>query len=210
MKLYEHNQEELKTIGGTLIKSAIAPDVALEWAEKARSNISKRVSREAGAAKDLDEGGARFHGIAAAKQTQQILPELFGVYQAYTTFLSALIDRPVVTSPYAESAVTLKVYDQPGDSQGWHKDTNPFTALLILTETTGTYGTEIEGLDGSRFNLENEPGDMWLMYGRELRHRVPSVPEGKWRVTVPFNYYHPDDFWRPEGMDELVYGNDPV
>lgn len=199
-------KEILALKGGVLIKNYVSPEVALQWAEHARAKVSNRMQRDSGEIKNLDEGGAYSHGIASASQVREILPEMFGLYQSTTTFLSLLIDREVITSPYPESSVTLKVYDRPGDQQGWHKDTNPLTALLILTDTKGDYGTEIEFKDGTVGHLENEPGDMWVMFGRELRHRVPSVPEGKWRVTVPLNYYHPDDIWRPADMDALVYG----
>ena len=199
-------KEILETKGGVLIKRFVAPDIALEWAERARAGVKNRMERESGEVKNLDEGGAYSHGIASASQAKEILPEVFGLYQSTTVFLSDLIGREVISSPYPESSVTLKVYDRPGDQQGWHKDTNPLTALLILTETKGDYGTEIEFKDGTVANLENEPGDLWVMFGRELRHRVPSVPEGKWRVTIPLNYYHPDDTWRPADMDSLVYG----
>ena len=93
----------------------------------------------------------------------------------------------------------------PGDRQGWHRDTNPVTALLILTRTDGDYGTHVQDRHGDAFYVRNEPGDLWIMRGRELRHEVPPVPEGKWRVTVPLNYYHPNDVWRPADMDNLVY-----
>lgn len=206
MSTLKEYQDELKLKGGVLIKGFVEPSVALDWAERARSGVKNRMERESGEVKNLDEGGAYSHGIASASQVKEILPEMFGLYQSTAAFLSLLIERDVITSPYPESSVTLKVYDRPNDQQGWHKDTNPLTALLILTETKGNYGTEIEFNDGTAGNLENNPGDLWVMYGRELRHRVPSVPEGKWRVTVPLNYYHPDDTWRPADMDKLVYG----
>lgn len=199
-------KEELEKNRCVLIKSFIDPELAREWALRAKNGVKTRIERDSTEVKNLSEGGAYYHGIAGAEQSYQILPEMFGVYESLTTYLTELTGRKVITSPYKTSTVTLKVYDKPNDQQSWHKDTNAFTALLILTDTKGNYGTEIEGIDGKIFNLENEAGDLWLMYGRELRHRVPEVPEGKWRVTVPMNYYFEDDTWRPADMDELVYG----
>jgi len=206
MSTLKKYQDELKLKGGVLIKGFVEPNVALEWAERAKAGIQSRIDRPVIEAKELDEGGERHGKIADAFEAEKVLPEIFGLYQGARLFLSELIERPVICSPYPRSTVTLKVYDRPGDQQGWHRDTNPLTALLIATETLGNYGTEIEARDGSVFNLENQPGDLWVMYGRELRHRVPSIPEGKWRVTIPLNYYHPDDVWRPQGTDNLIYG----
>lgn len=199
-------KEELEKNRMVLIKSFVSPERAREWAARAKEGVATRVDRAEAEAKNLDEGGAYNHGIASAQDSYRILPEIFGIYESLTTYLSDLTGREVITSPYEKSTVTLKVYDKPNDQQGWHKDTNAFTALLVLTDTVGNYGTEIERTDGTVFNLENEAGDLWLMYGREIRHRVPPIPEGKWRVTVPMNYYFSDDTWRPEGMDDLVYG----
>ncbi len=93
--------------------------------------------------------------------------------------LTELARRPVLCSPYTASAHhPVKVYDRPGDRAGAGTgDTNPLTAMLILTETKGQYGTHIERRDGSTFHLENEPGDLLVMLGRELRHEVPALPE---------------------------------
>ena len=200
-------KETLEKERSVLIKSFINPELAIKWALRAKSGVKNRIERESSEVKNLSEGGAYHHGIATGQESYDILPEIFGVYEALTMYLTELTGRQVITSPYENSTVTLKVYDKPNDQQSWHKDTNAFTALLILTDTVGNYGTEIEGIDGRVFNLENEAGDLWLMYGRELRHRVPAMPKDKWRVTVPMNYYFVDDIWRPGDMDEMVYGN---
>lgn len=206
MNLDEH-REELRARGCTLVRRAVSPEVALDWAARARrASDQHRVDWEQRPAEFLDDGEPTHHGILNGPQVRKVLPELFGWYELGVLVLSYLVDRPVITSPYGGSAVSLKVYDRPGDCQGWHYDTNPLTALLILTETDGDYGTEVQMRDGSTMCLRNEPGDLWVMLGRELKHRVLPLPEGKVRVTVPLNYYHPDDTWRPEGMDARVYG----
>jgi hypothetical protein len=35
----------------------------------------------------------------------------------------------------------------------------------------------------------------------------PGTPD---RITVPLNLYHPDDVWRPAGIDQIVYGARPA
>lgn len=207
MNLHEH-ADEYATKGYTLIPRMVTPEIALEWAYRARDAITDdtRLVRSGYTEGVLDEGGDRAHGILDAYGVRAIIPELFGWYEAARTLIETVVRRDVIVSPYMRSQITLKVYHQAGDQHGWHRDTNPLTALLILTNTVGNYGTEVEGRDGRIFNLKNTAGDLWLMQGRELRHRVPPLPEGAFRVTVPLNYYHPDDVWRPEGTDELVYG----
>lgn len=199
-------REEFIRDGFTLVKGAIRPETALLWAERARDKVGNRVDRTHGEAKNLDEGGAYHYRAANAYETHEILPELFGWYETAPLWLQHIVQRDVICSPYPSSAITLKVYDRPGDEQGWHLDTNPLTVLLILTATQGDYGTEMETRSGTHFNLKNDPGDCFVFLGRELRHRVPPLPTNHWRVTIPLNYYHPDDTWRPEGMDDIVYG----
>lgn len=198
---------DLDRLGGTMIPGLIPRDVALEWADRAAANVASRVDRDSAEPRNLDEGGAYHHAIADAHRTRQILPEVFGLYAALPVLLTELTGTEVICSPYPASAVTLKVYEQAGDQQGWHYDTNPLTALLILTDTDCGYGTEVRLRDGRTYNLTNKAGDLWVMHGRTIRHRVPPLPAGALRVTVPLNYYYPHDTWRPEGMDDLVYAS---
>jgi len=193
-------------MGCTLVPGVIGRETAHEWAERARVMTTERVDREGMEAVALDEGGAYHHAIADAEGVREILPELFGFYHGACVWLSYITGREVVTSPYGRSAITLKVYDRPGDGQGWHRDTNALTALLVLTDTDGDYGTLVEGRNREHFHVRNKAGDLWLMYGRELRHMVPPVSEGVFRVTVPLNYYFTDDLWRPEDADAMIYG----
>lgn len=208
MNLHEH-AHEYDTRGLTVIPAVVSQLTAWDWARRALSTITDdaRLDRKGGnVTGDLDEGGDRAHGILDTYAVQRVLPELMGWYQAARPLIETVVDREVILSPYERSQVTVKVYHRPGDEHGWHRDTNPLTALLILTDTHGDYGTEIEERDGSTLHLRNNAGDLLLMQGRELRHRVPPLPQGYWRVTVPLNYYFPDDVWRPDGTDELVYG----
>lgn len=207
MRLDEYRAEFLE-LGCTMIPRAVSPEVALEWAARGRAAADQfRVDWDERPAEFLDDGEPTHHGILNGPQVRKAVPELFGWYECAVNLLAYLADRPVITSPYGSSAISLKVYHQPGDRQGWHYDTNPLTGLLILTETDGDYGTEVQMRDGTTLTLRNDPGDLWVMLGRELKHRVLPLPEGKVRVTVPLNYYHPNDTWRPEGMDERVYGS---
>ena len=204
----DRNRAEFTEKGCTLIRAAVNPKTAVHWARRAmQATDASRVDKTLTAKPEhLEEGGGYHVRILDALQSQQAIPELFGWYEAGTTLLAHITSRTVITSPYLSSSVTVKVYDRPGDGQSWHRDTNPLTAMLILTETRGSHGTQVELRDGSILSLENEPGDLWVMLGRELRHSVPPLPPEHVRVTVPLNYYHPDDVWRPEGIDGMIYG----
>ena len=191
--------------GWTLVRGTVTEAVAGDWSYRARFVNARRIDRDPREPVDLDEGGPRHHGIMDAHRLLDLIPELLGWYESSRIWLSEVAGREVICSPYHRSAMTLKVYDRPGDCHGWHLDTNPLTALLILTETGPGWGTELD-LPGGHTFLENRPGDCLVMHGRVVRHQAPPIPEGALRVTIPANYYYPDDLWRPEGTDALVYG----
>lgn len=131
--------------------------------------------------------------IADTDLTSQVLPELVGLYRAARLLTENVIRKAVVLSPYPSSAVTTKVY-APGDHQNWHRDTNPITALLVLAGPPPVL---------ERIQIPAvTPGTLLIFAGREHVHYVP--PSDDWKVTVPFNLYHPWDTWRPEGMDGYV------
>lgn len=192
--------------GLVVIPEVISREQAADWARRAiiDSHRAHRIDRE-------DETGAdgrtmRHHFVLDALQVQAIIPELWDFYQKLPAFVAPIVGREVILSPYERSAVNVKVY-APGDDHGWHYDTNALTALLYLTETDSETGTLVE-LDGETFPLIAKPGDLLVMNGREINHKVRAVPEhAPTRVTVPLNLYYPDDIGRPEDTDELVYGS---
>ena len=196
--------------GYVCISEAVPVQTAEHWLEQASKCFAmhgRRVDREEGPAVALDEGGPYHYTVAASDDVRRWIPELVAWYEsgAILGLLTRLCGREVVVSPYPNSAITLKQYDEV-DSQGWHQDTNPLTVLLFLTAASAGQAIEIEGRDGAKIQLGHSAGDALVMFGRELKHRVLSPGPAAPRVAIPLNYYHPDDLWRPDEVDEVVYG----
>lgn len=128
--------------------------------------------------------------------------ELVGLYHAVRLITEAITGRPVVLSPHYDSSITIKVY-APGDLLHWHVDSNPISALLILKGDTPK-------MHNPRTDVHYPPrpadGSLLVFAGRLIPHGVAA--QTAWKATVPFNLYHPEDLWRPAGMDGLIYGDE--
>jgi hypothetical protein len=208
---YADHQAAYHHRGWTVLPQALPPDEADRLAEEAFELFTGRGpdvrldSEGTGRKEAFDEGGAYRHLLLDGLTVRASLPELWGFYLALPLAAAPIVCREIVLSPYPRSAVNVKLYEAPGGTQGWHRDTNAVTALLYLTDDA--HPTVVENLLGVEEEIEHRPGDLLLMQGRRCRHHVPSMPEGApARITVPLNLYHPDDTWRPDGIDDLVYG----
>lgn len=157
----------------------------------------------------LDGGGAYRHVQIDRYGVERNAPELVGLYHGLRMTLEAITGGEVLESPWLRSSVNVKVLLDAGDGQGWHYDTNSLTALLYLTDTTEETGTRVMlGEDADTMAaVVARAGDLLVMDGRHLWHRVPEHPGGT-RITCPLNYYLPGDTDRPAGIDTLVYGSE--
>lgn len=97
-----------------------------------------------------------------------------------------------------EHTYTVKLY-APGDYQGMHRDTNPVTVLMFLTESNSP---DFPG-DPEWSERPMQPGDVAVFDGR-VPHCVHTTAED--RVTVVWSLYTPEAPERPEWADTLVYG----
>lgn len=203
----------LDALGWDVVPGVPEP-VADRWAaailDAVMDGAGARIDRPGnGLERFLDEGGPYHHWTLDTDALSDAIPDVQDWYAHKVSELTEYWHRPVIVSPYHRSALTGKVYGRAGDCQGWHRDTNPVTALLCLTGVDGDWGTNLVQRDGVLVQVRTRPGDLVVFYGRELRHFVPRFPEGEEaRVTIPANYYHPDDQWRPDGIDDLVYGGE--
>lgn len=172
---------------------------------------------------NLDFGGQYDHRVVDGVTLRQEMPHLFDWYETKCKFFSSLFRREVVTSPYPKSAITLKHYG-PGDNQGWHYDTQPVTVLLWLTDCPkggelvfvpeGKPATEQGGQDivdvigdAPLFVLRPHAGQVTCFSGRRYVHKVKFQPDPSDRLMLALNYYFSDDLWRPDGIDNVVYGS---
>jgi hypothetical protein len=163
----------------------------------------------------LDGGGAYRHFILDGLQVRRHLPDLLATYEALKCLVAVVTHHDVTTSTrkYPRSAVNVKVYRGQGSQQGWHYDTNAITGLLYLT-------TNQEGATCCEVTREHPSADMrtktvrrvlpvagslLIMQGRSVWHCAEPVTT-ETKIAAPLNYYTAEDSWRPEGIDNLVYG----
>lgn len=142
--------------------------------------------------------GRRAAYVADTNLAYTILPGLRALASVARVLAEGIAQRPVLVSPYHDSACTVKVYDV-GDEQGPHRDSNPITALLVLQGNMPTLrDLTLEGWD------EPATGHLAVFQGRRLWHGVEPVTSPK--VVAVYNLYHPGDTWRPPTVDKLIYG----
>lgn len=173
-------------------------------AEGLKRNLHKATRLERERKKDsktLDGGGLYNHYIFDSLALAEIS-------SAWESQYSRALEEAVVPkyptaieSPYVRSKFSAKVYPEGGE-QGWHYDSNPITFLLYLSEGEGG---ETEFMPGPQtFTLVPKKGRAVMFEGRTLWHR--SKPTKSEKISCSWNFYRTGDVWRPEGMDELVYG----
>jgi len=156
-----------------------------------------RLNRPPGAAPVSDAGEGRQGWVGDCSVVKALLPELLEWPLCGRLIAAACrLDVRATPGPWHRSHATLKVYG-PGDGQGLHVDTNPITVLLLLMGEGGPEtGHGVHPL---------APGQALVFRGGDIPHRVR--PASAWRVTVPLNFYTPDDMHRPDYADALVYGD---
>lgn len=170
--------------------------------------------------RDKTTGGAaggygmerQFHdAICDGDELYRISPHLFELYlRGHDTAQQLLPSRTINFSPWRKSSMTLKDYTQPGDQHGWHVETNGLTIILMLRGSG-----RLDIMDGPQpphpdhegdFHCEMREGQMWLLRGHDVWHRVPPLrPDDLPRTSLVMNYYIDDDFSRPEGIDGQHY-----
>jgi hypothetical protein len=138
------------------------------------------------------------------------------IYSTVRRMVESTAGGIVVESPWMKSAITLKVYDSPGDQHGWHVESNSVTGLLYLT---GVEGAALEIADPNIPRIhrdEDQPvmanlhhptsGTLIVLRGHDVWHRVLPKKGAEPRIVLVCNYYRPGDIDRPSGIDEQHYG----
>jgi hypothetical protein len=155
----------------------------------------------------LDEGGERSYTVIGRTALSSVLPDIAERYDSVRHAADTALDLPVLLSTHEESSVTAKTYG-PGDSQGWHLDTNPVTALYLLRVSPGVPPVLWEDAAGRTHALKCSAGDLAIFEGKRIRHCVPLHEDGDTTVMVLFNLYLPDDRTRPPEMDQFALHRD--
>jgi hypothetical protein len=208
----------------TVVPDVIDADLLGAWNERVEQLLAagraiRRDEEGRGGGEVLDGGGAYRHFVLDGLMVRQHLPGLMVAYEVLKHVIAAVTLHDVRTAAraYPRSAVNVKVYRGEGSQQGWHYDTNAITGLLYLT-TNREGGTlcripRDHPVEALRTHQERRvlpvAGSLLIMQGRRVWHRAePMTAETK--VVAPLNYYTADDLWRPEGIDDLVYGKAAV
>jgi hypothetical protein len=204
----------------TVVPDVVDPSQIEQWKDRILRLVESKEAIErndqgGGNAKVLDGGGVYRHFVIDGLMVKRHLPDLIATYEALKYLVAAVTLQDVTTSThkYARSAVNVKVYRGPDSQQGSHFDTNPITGLLYLTtnqegatccEITRAHPGEDRRTKITRRVLP-VAGSLLIMQGRRVWHCAePMTTETK--IVCPLNYYTSDDWWRPDGIDDLVYG----
>lgn len=151
----------------------------------------------------LDAGGVYNYRALDGVGVATWFPELEDWYHAACPLVEMIVGETVMTSPYEGSTITAKQYPPDVGRQGCHRDTNPISVVTFLT--TGGAPTHIDpGNDRPLILVPPVARAVLVFPGQILDHWVPSSPVA--RACAVFNYYTPAGFWRPDGIDEIVYG----
>jgi hypothetical protein len=204
----------------TIVPDVLNPDAAGSIARRTLDLIERggAIHRDqigTGDTAVLDGGGAYRHWVVDGLRVLEHFPDLMAIYEALKSLVSAVTLQDVTTSTekFPRSCVNLKVYRGEGSEQGWHFDTNAITGLLYLTTNTkGGTRCEIpryhpdEALRTTETRvIQPFAGSLLIMQGRRVWHRADPVDD-EVKIVAPLNYYTATDYWRPEGIDNLVYG----
>jgi hypothetical protein len=135
-------------------------------------------------------------------------PEIVDFYVGNIEWLRKLTDAEVVRSNYFKSAITAVQFEAPGSTQTWHRESNPVTAILYLTDNPTQGAIEVIGNDTSDSTfLYPKRGRLIVMNGRYIPHRVHAMETSERRVSLVCNYYLRGDHARPADADSLIYGD---
>ncbi|MGW8182251.1 MAG: hypothetical protein ACWGQW_26275 [bacterium] len=192
------NVEEFNRDGFTIVKDVVPQELLESWVDSLRT-YNGYIHNDA-----IGSMGERGNYLVADGPTSfSRLVGLEAVYGYCQKIVSNIVGRDVISSPYPLSIVNVKIYEEDG-CQGAHYDSQPITCLLFVTEGAPL---EIQYLNGSWHKIAPVPGAIAIFQGRQMLHRVPPGSPDQYRVTIPMNYYFEDDTYRPEGLDDAIYGN---
>ena len=200
---------EYRDRGFTVIERAVPDWVAGTWCGIFEAYVATGARRvdikdERGEVSD-GIGGRLFYDLIDGISCEKLAPDMLRLYRRLPASLRQITQQAVICSPYERSKVCGKIYPAGGGQQGAHFDTNGITVILYLTSNNDGC-TVIRPLDGGPdVSVKPAAGNILLMRGRECWHHAePAIEKSK--VISCWNYYVEGDTWRPEGLDDQIYG----
>jgi len=217
--MWHVHYEEYRTKGATLLWGHQPASACREWAKWVNGQalqIGHSVNgvapmednHEAPWPPDVaDEQGLYKYRYLDSMQLYGLCPDLRDLYNMTRLVVGRMTREAVIASPYHLSQTLGISYANFGDQQGYHRDTQPITALLYLTACEGG-DTVLTTFDGKERRIRPEVGKLLIMQGRHVRHASAPVTRGT-KAVLAMNFYVEGDLWRPESLDDPDYWKHP-
>jgi hypothetical protein len=195
---------DYRDVGFVVFDDAIP--MASDWAQRFLDSAAGSRVHLAERDRTVEAGGGDNNHRALDRFTvDAVVPEVGLFYPQLLLSVRHAVSRYAILGPYRRSGYYVKIYEQPGDAQGWHFDTNSISAIAYLT-TNATGATEINGSDGRTHLVYPEAGRLLLLDGRRCWHRAQPV-EQEVKVTLLLDYYLLGHRLRKLHLDRLIFGN---
>lgn len=202
-------QADYERAGFTVLRDMISIPTADRWRAAFESAFESGHGHSVDVADERGEtasgiGGRLRYDLLDGIQCERLLPDMIQRYEQLTSTLSIITRQKIIVSPYPRSKVCGKGYPVNGGQQGWHFDTNGVTVIVYLTSNADGQ-TVMISLDEENVSVAPRSGSILLMQGRKVWHCGAPVKE-KPKLISCWNYYVDGDTWRPEGIDDQIYG----
>lgn len=140
--------------------------------------------------------------ILERKYVEKWFPEIPELYETIRAEAEEYFGEKVITSPFYRSSINMNVYDGEGTCHAAHVDSNPIANILCLSE-----GAPLQIFKNEEWvDVSLYPGEVVILPGKDLMHRVSVGDEDNFRVVISFTLYFPHDCSRPDGLDRIAYG----
>jgi hypothetical protein len=168
-----------------------------------------------GEATSLESAGTEIHyRLLDGKKVLEHAPRLHELYEGeFLKIASRVFGVELITSPNLLNGVNINLLEGAGSRYEWHYDSNPFTALLVLSPSSEELGGRLLfGQESStQVALSLSPGQLLFFDARKSAHAVEELRGSSARATVPMNFFLANEpIVRPEELDANLYGSNSL
>ena len=195
--------------GLVVFEDFLDQDVCANWDASLRSAKPAQFQSDQGITSGgFFEAGQNLYNYLDTYAVMESCPEIIDFYAGNISWLRDLTDAEVVRSNYFRSAITAVQFEAAGSTQSWHRESNPVTLIVYLTNNPTQGAIEVvDNESGKSVFLYPKRGRVIVMNGRYVRHRVHAMETAERRVSVVCNYYLRGDHGRPADADDHIYGS---